>query len=75
MGKEKSLVIAYLLLIFLGWVGAHRFYFKKFATGCFQLGLLLMFFFFHGMAWVCALLLWLIIDLFLIPKMNYEYGI
>lgn len=48
MRKDKNLVVAYLLLVFLGAFGAHRFYFKKTATGFFQLGLLVMFFLFHG---------------------------
>ena len=29
----KSKLIAYILLIFLGWMGAHRFYIGKFGSG------------------------------------------
>lgn len=57
----KNIVVAYLLWIFLGFLGIHRLYLGKTGTGIAQLVPTATFF---GMI-VTAI--WLIIDLFLIP--------
>lgn len=64
--NQKSGWVAYLLLIFLGFLGAHRMYMGKMVTGIIQLILTLLFSW-----WTFSLIpgLWLILDLFLIPIM------
>lgn len=64
--NQKSGWVAYLLLIFLGFFGAHRMYMGKMVTGIIQLILTLLFSW-----WTLSLIpgLWLIIDIFLIPIM------
>ena len=71
--KEKSMGIAYALLIFLGQLGLHRFYLNRVGTGIVQLLLGVI-----GWAttWIVIgfiplgiLALWLLIDLFLTAGM------
>ncbi len=73
---EKSMGVAYVLLILLGQLGIHRFYLGKVGTGVAQLLLgivgsatvwLVIGFIPLGVLW-----LWMIIDLFLIPGMVRE---
>lgn len=57
-----SIVVAYLLLIFLWFVSAHRFYLGRARTAVLQI---LSFFILIGFVWV-------LVDLFLIPGMIRE---
>ena len=68
---KKSTLIAYLLLIFLGWFGAHRFYLGQTGTAIAQLILMI-----GGTVLTVVLIgipmlaiggVWLLVDLFLIP--------
>lgn len=69
--KGKNIVLAYILLIFLGSLGIHRFYLGRTGTAIAQLILSIV-------GWVTAIIIigfiplaivgiWLIIDLFLVP--------
>lgn len=67
----KSPLIAYLLLIFLGGFGAHRFYLGKTGTAAtmlvlFVLGWLTLIFGI-GLVLLAAVGIWALVDLFLIP--------
>lgn len=69
----KSPVIAYLLLLFLGGFGAHRFYLGRSGTGA---AMLIMFILGWltlvigvGLVFLGAVGLWCLVDLFLIPGM------
>lgn len=61
--NRKSVGVAYLLWIFLGVFGAHRFYAGKTKSGIVQLLLLFSF-----VGWI-VLFPWLLADLILIPEM------
>lgn len=70
----KSPVVAYLLAIFLGGFGAHRFYLGKGFSGgimavLWLLGFLFTFVFGLGLLLLFPLGIWVLIDLFLIPGM------
>lgn len=67
----KSIAVAYLLLVFFGSLGAHRFYLGKTGTGLTMLAL-----FFVGLLTVAIVIgliplvivgIWCLIDLFLVP--------
>lgn len=76
--SRKSVGVAYLLLIFLGGFGAHRFYLGRVGSGVAMLllnfigwvtllagvGLILL-----GFAW-----LWMFVDLFLVPGIARQYN-
>lgn len=73
--EKKSLVVAYVLWIFLGYVGAHRFYLGRPISGILMLALSgvvftlsLVSFGLLGFLWVIVGLWWLI-DALLIPGM------
>lgn len=73
--EKKSLLVAYLLWLFIGYVGAHRFYLGRPVSGFIMLALsaltlLLSFVSFGllGFLWVIVALWWLI-DALLIPGM------
>tara|TARA_Y100001001_G_C7839467_1_gene250082 strand:+ start:149 stop:448 length:300 start_codon:yes stop_codon:yes gene_type:complete len=66
--NRKSTGVAYLLCIFLGGFGAHRFYLGRTGTGAVQLVLWLLGWATLFIAWI-PLGIWIIVDLFLIPGM------
>jgi TM2 domain-containing membrane protein YozV len=74
--NRKSAGVAYLLLIFLGGFGAHRFYLGETGTGAVQLILLVLGWLTVlagvGLLLLGALGLWLFVDLFLIPGIARE---
>ena len=63
---KPSIAVAYILLIFLGALGAHRFYLGRTGTGIIMLLISLTFF------GLIITLIWAFIDLFLIPGMIRE---
>lgn len=69
----KSLAVGYLLLLFLGGFGAHRFYYKLTASAALQLVLGLAVFPTMGLSSV-PLFIWLVIDVFLLPSYHKEYN-
>ena len=61
--EKKSMVVAYVLLLFLGGLGLHRFYLNQIASGAILCALSLI-----SMAFPLVLLVtacWLLVDLFL----------
>jgi len=75
--NKKSLIVAYILLLFLGQVGAHRFYIKGVSIGAIGqliLGVLgwLTVWILIGYVFLFIVGVWVVIDLFLIPKMIRE---
>lgn len=77
--SKKSVVVAYLLLIFLGAFGAHRFYLGHIGTGLAQLALnvigWLLVIVVIGFIPLSVLGLWLIVDLFLVPGMVQQQNV
>lgn len=75
---KKSMGVAYLLWIFLGSFGAHRFYLGRTGSGAFQLvlGVLGWFtiWFAVGLIFWIPLGIWLLVDLFLIPGIADEHN-
>ena len=72
--NKKSSGTAYLLCIFLGMFGAHRFYLGETGTGAALLAIticsfFLIFAFFIGLLTIWISVIWVTIDLFLIPGM------
>ena len=69
----KSPLVAYLLLIFVGWFGVHRFYLGKTGTGVAMLVLSLVGFLTVaigvGLIPLLVVGIWCLVDLFLIPGM------
>lgn len=68
--NSKSVLVAYLLWLFFGWLNIHRFYAGKTKSGVKRLLLLLI----PVLGWALILLLW-VIDLFLIPSMIGEQNL
>ena len=68
---KKSGVVAYALWFFVGWFGAHRFYFGKNKIAILFIALffisILTFVFLVGIATAIVLGVWVIVDAFLIP--------
>ena len=69
--NKKSTGAAYLLCIFLGGIGAHRFYLGYTGSAVAQLALWLLGWVTLFLAWI-PLGIWIIVDLFLIPGMARE---
>ncbi|MCP1169795.1 TM2 domain-containing protein [Limimaricola litoreus] len=71
--QSKSVGVAYLLLIFLGGLGAHRFYLGRTASGVAMLLLFILGWltaiFIVGYLLLIAVGIWWLVDLFLIPGM------
>jgi len=76
--KPKNLIIAYLLLIFLGWIGVHKFYLRQIKPAIIYL-IIYLFCFVPYVSIIASfvLLILIIIDLFTLPgkvkSFNYEY--
>lgn len=77
--RKKSAGVAYLLLIFAGLLGVHRFYLGRTPSGLWILGLFVVgivtSFAFIGVPLVAAALIWCVIDLFRIPGMVEAYNL
>jgi len=76
--KKKQTAVAYVLWFFLGLTGAHRFYLGLKAEGAMQLGLLVsgvLFVLIGGALLLMVLVLWLLLDAFLIPGMVREHNV
>ncbi len=71
--EAKSTAVAYLLWIFLGGLGAHRFYLGRTGSAIAMIGLLVVGLVTAGAIvgglLIAALGVWLLVDLFLIPGM------
>lgn len=69
----KSTVVAYLLLIFFGSLGAHRFYLGRTGSAVAQLLLCILgwltLVFVVGIVLLIVLGIWIIVDIFLVPGM------
>jgi len=69
----KSLVVAYILWIFFGGLGGHRFYLGRIASGVVLLALTVIggatLFVYVGIPMLLIAALWAILDAFLIPGM------
>lgn len=68
---RKSVVVAYLLLIFAGWFGVHRFYLGRTGSAVAQLLMTLVglftFLLVIGIVPLAIVGIWLVVDLFLVP--------
>jgi TM2 domain-containing membrane protein YozV len=75
---KKSTGISYLLWFFFGGIGAHRFYLGRTNSAIGMVVLLvasfILSFFFIGVFGYIALLIWVIVDAFLIPGIAREYN-
>ncbi len=69
--NKKSAGVSYLLCLFLGGVGAHRFYLGRTGTAVGQLALWLLGWVTFFVAWI-PLGIWIIVDLFLIAGIVRE---
>ena len=67
--QKKSVGVAYLLFIFLGGLGAHRFYLGYTGSGVLYLVLFVLGFLTMGIAFI-GTVIWGLIDLFLIPSLT-----
>jgi TM2 domain-containing membrane protein YozV len=76
--NKKSTGIAYLLWFFLGGFGAHRFYLGESGTGAailiITLGSILLSVVFIGVLTIWISIIWIFVDLFLIPGMVQKYN-
>ncbi|WP_345816857.1 TM2 domain-containing protein (plasmid) [Paraburkholderia sp. PREW-6R] len=77
--QKKSIVLAFLLWFFLGYLGAHRFYAGKTVTAIVQLMLSLigggLAFAGVGFVFIGLVGIWLFVDLFLLPGMIRRYNL
>lgn len=77
--RKKSVAVCYLLALFLGGVGAHRFYAGRIASGIAYVVLFLVGAVLSvvgiGLIAFGILAIWMIVDLFLIPGMIREHNL
>ena len=77
--KKKSMLLAYVLWLFLGTFGAHRFYLGKIGTAVTMLVIALvsyaLVFVFIGFFGLFALSIWWIVDAFLIYSIVNQHNI
>ena len=70
--EKKSLAVAYLLLIFLGPLGVHRFYLGKTGSALVMLALSVIgwatLFIVVGLVFLVAVGIWVVVDVFLLPE-------
>ena len=71
--NRKSTGVAYLLCLFFGGLGAHRFYLGETGTGAAQLVLWVLGWVTFFVAWI-PLYIWIVVDLFLIPGLASTYN-
>jgi TM2 domain-containing membrane protein YozV len=75
---KRSVLVAYLLWFFLGYVGVHRFYLGRVGSGIAMIGIFglswLLSWVFIGYVGLALIGLWWVIDLFLIPGMTASYN-
>lgn len=72
--KEKSVGTAYLLWVLFGFIGGHRLYLERVSSGLIQMMLMILGLVVaagnrEGWILVGAILLWVVVDAFLIPRM------
>ena len=76
--NKKSAGIAYILWLFMGLLGAHRFYLGEKGTGIFMLAITLtsfvLMFVSIGFSTIFITIIWAFVDLFLIPRMTRKYN-
>lgn len=65
---KKSAGVAYLLLLLVGMLGVHRYYLGRTGSGAFQTILFIIGILTFGILWI-PLVIWLLVDLFLISGM------
>ena len=77
--NKKSAVVAYLLWFFLGTFGAHRFYLNLYGTGAailiITLVSILLMFVGVGIVTIWISVIWVFVDLFLIPGITRKYNV
>jgi len=71
--NKKSQGVAYLLCLFFGGFGAHRFYLGSTGTGAAQLALWILGWVTFFVTWI-PLGIWIIVDLFLIPGIARDHN-
>jgi len=75
--ESKSTVVTYLIWLFLGWFGGHRFYLGRNGSGAAMLILTVLGFFtlavFVGAILLAIVGFWVLIDAFLIPGMVNQH--
>jgi len=76
-GKEKSLIVVYVLALSVGIVGTHRYYVDRSESG-FWMTLIFTFGIISpnivGNIFICVIALWTLVDLFLVPGFVREYN-
>ena len=76
--NKKSVAVAYLLLLFVGFFGAHRFYLGRKGSAITMLVLaivsLVLCLVVVGLFGIVALYIWIFADLFLVPGIARDYN-
>lgn len=76
--NKKSVMVAYVLWFFFGWLGAHRFYLKRIASAVVMLVLCLvsvpLTIVLIGYLGLAVVGVWALIDAFLIPGLTRDYN-
>ena len=76
--NKKSVAVAYLLLLFVGLFGAHRFYLGRTGSAIVMLVLALLSFVLTlvavGMIGILGLYVWVFVDLFLVPGIVRDFN-
>ena len=76
--NKKSVAVAYLLLLVVGFFGAHRFYLGRKGSAIAMLVLaiasLVLSLVIVGLFGIVALYVWIFVDLFLVPGIAREYN-